>query len=66
MQYTPRSMAGMNNMSAEVAVADGYAATMVKAYHSPNPNHSPSPKPIALTLALDLTLTLTPALALTP
>ena len=28
MQYTPRSMAGMNNMTAEIAAADGYAATM--------------------------------------
>ena len=28
MQYTPRSMAGMNNMSTEIAAADDYAATM--------------------------------------
>ena len=28
MQYTPRSMAGMNNMSAEVAAADRYGATL--------------------------------------
>jgi sialate O-acetylesterase len=28
MQYTPRSMAGMNNLSAELLAADGYAASM--------------------------------------
>ena len=28
MQYTPRSMAGMNNMSSELAAADAYAASM--------------------------------------
>jgi hypothetical protein len=28
MQYTPRSMAGMNNMSAELAAADGYGDTI--------------------------------------
>ena len=28
MQYTPSSMAGMNNMSTEIAAADDYAATM--------------------------------------
>ena len=28
MQYTPRSMAGMNNMSAEIAAADSYSDTM--------------------------------------
>lgn len=28
MQYTPRSMAGMNNLSAELLSADGYGASM--------------------------------------
>ena len=28
MQYTPRSMAGMNNMTAEISAADDYAATV--------------------------------------
>ena len=43
MQYTPRSMAGMNNMSAEIGAAGGLTLTLT----------------LTLTLALTLTLTLT-------
>ena len=45
MQYTPRSMAGMNNMSAEIGAAGGLTLTLTLA--------------LALTVTLTLTLTLT-------